>query len=76
MIRGSVISMSKNEKLNTKISTKADLIGSDDALPQMHWTKYLIKAQGYGIYKNIIYQDNLSAMLLETNRNNSSTKKT
>ena len=42
----------------------------------MLWTKYFIKAQGYGINENIIYQDNMSAMLLDTNGKKSSKKKT
>ena len=42
----------------------------------MLWTKYFIEAQGYGIDENIMYQDNLSTMLLETIRKKSSTKKT
>ena len=67
--------MSNKQKLNTKSSTKADLIGADDALPQMLWTKYFTRAQGYGIEEKRIYQDNMSAMLLETNRDKSSTKK-
>ena len=72
--RGSLFSMSKKQKINTKSSTEAELIGEDDALPQILWNKYFIKAQGYGIAENIMYQDNLSAMLLETNGNESSTK--
>ena len=72
---GSVLSMSKRKKLNMKSSTEAELIGADDALPQMLWTKYLIEAQRYGIDKNIMYRDSLSSMLLETNGKKSSTKK-
>ena len=68
--------MSKNKKINTRSSTEDELIGEDDALPQILWTKYFIEAQGYGIDKNIMYQDNISNMLLETNVNKSSTKKT
>ena len=33
--RGSIISLSKKKKLNTKSSTEAELIGADDAMPQM-----------------------------------------
>ena len=68
--------MSKKQKLNTKSSTEAKLIGADDALRQVLWTKYLIEAQGYGIDEKIMYPDNLSAMLLETNGRRLSTKKT
>ena len=63
-----------SKKLNTKNSTEANLIGADDALPQVLCTKYFIEAQGYGIGENIMYQDNLIAMLLETNRKKSTTK--
>ena len=68
--------MSMKQKINTKRSTEAEIIRADDALPQMMWTKHFIKAQTFGINKNIMYQDNLSTMLLETNGNKSSTKKT
>ena len=59
---GSIISISKKLKLNTKSSTEGELIRSDDVMPQMLWTTYLLEAQGYGINKNILYQDNMSAM--------------
>ena len=42
-------SCQKIKKINTKISTKAELIGADDAITQIFWTKYFIEAQGYGI---------------------------
>ena len=73
---GSIISISKKKKLNTKISTKAELIGADNVMPQMLWTRYFLEAQGCGIDENILYQDNMSAMLLENNRKKSSTKNT
>ena len=46
---GSIISISKKQKLNTKILTEAELIGADDAMPHMLWTRYFLEAQGYGI---------------------------
>ena len=33
--RRSIISILKKQKLNTKISTEAELIGADDTMPQM-----------------------------------------
>ena len=42
MGRGSVLSMSKKKNPNTESSTEAKLIGADDALPQLLWTKYFI----------------------------------
>ena len=73
-VRGLIISISKKQKLNTKRLTEAELIGADDAMPHMLWTRYLLKAQGYGIDKNILYQDNTSAMLLEKNGKKFNTK--
>ena len=72
--RGSIINISKKQKLNTNSSKEAELIGADNAMPQMLWTGYFLEAQGYGIDKNILYQDNMSAMLLENNGKKSSTK--
>ena len=66
----------KEKKLNKKISTEAELIGADDAMPQMLWTRYFLEAQGYGIDKNILYQDNMSEILLEKNGKKYSTKNT
>ena len=36
---GSIISILKKQKLNTNSSTEAELIGADDAMPQMLWTR-------------------------------------
>ena len=40
------------------------------------WTKLFLEAQGYDVEKNILYQDNKSAILLETNGKKSSEKRT
>ena len=63
-VRGSIISISKKQKLNTKNLTEAEIIRADDAMPQILWTRYLLEAQGYRIEENILYQDNISAILL------------
>ena len=73
--RRSIISILKKLKLNTNSSAESELFGADDVMPQMLCTRYFLEAQGYGINKNILYQDNMSAMLLEKNRKKSSTKK-
>ena len=73
---GSITSISKKQKLNTKISTEAELIGADDLIPQMLWMRYLLEAQIYGIDKKILYQDNISAILFEQNGKKSRTKNT
>jgi hypothetical protein len=46
---------------------KSELVGVHDVAPQMLWTRYFIKAQGYKLKESILNQDNMSAMLLVTN---------
>ena len=43
---GAVQSMSKKQKLNTKSSTEAELVGADDAAVMILWTKLFMEAQG------------------------------
>ena len=74
--KGAIYATSMRQKLNTKSSTEAELVGVNDVLPQALWTKYFLKEQGYGCDEAIIYQDNRSAMLLENNGRASSSKRT
>ncbi len=74
--RGVIYGTSRRQRLNTKSSTEAELVGADDVLPQMLWTLYFLEAQGYKIDNNILYQDNKSSILLETNGRGSSGKRT
>ena len=52
--RRSIISISRKLNINTKILVEAELIGADDAMPQMLWKRYFLEAQGYGINENIL----------------------
>ena len=45
-------------------------------MPSILWTRYFLKAQGYNVNDNIIFQDNKSAMLLERNGKASSSRRT
>jgi hypothetical protein len=67
--------MSKKQKINTRSSTESELVGVDDAAPQMLWTRYFIEAQGYKVYKSILNQDSISVMFLERNGKGSSSKR-
>jgi hypothetical protein len=67
---------STKQKLNTRSSTESELVAVDDCMPGVLWTRYFLEAQGYGVKENIVYQDNLSAMLLEKNGKASSSKRT
>ena len=73
---GAPISMSRKQKLNTRSSTEAELVGADDAVNMILWTKLFLEEQGYDISQNILYQDNKSAILLEKNGKKSSSKRT
>ena len=63
---GAVYSASKKQKLNTKSSTEAELVGIDDVLPQALWTKYFLAAQGYDT-DAIMAQENQSTIRLSDN---------
>jgi hypothetical protein len=47
--KGSVIGMSKKQKINTRSSTESELVGADDAISQMIWTQYFLEGQGYNM---------------------------
>jgi hypothetical protein len=44
--RGVVYRTSKQQKLNTKSSTEAELMGVDGVMPQVIWKLYFLEAQG------------------------------
>jgi hypothetical protein len=76
MGRGFLISSSPKQKINTRSSTKSELIGVDNMMPAILWTKKFLKAQGCGVNASDIYQDSKSAILLEKNGKASSSKQT
>jgi hypothetical protein len=56
------------QKLPSKSSTESELVGLYDKLGDILWTHQFLEAQGYKITDNIIYQDNMSTLLLAKNR--------
>jgi hypothetical protein len=74
--KGSVYSTSKKQRINTKSSTEAELVGVDDSMPLVVWTRNFLIGQGYDISDNVVFQDNQSAMLLEKNGRASSGRRT
>jgi hypothetical protein len=74
--RGFPIVSSTKQKLNTRSSTETEIVGADDFMPAICWTRYFMKAQGYQIKDNILFQDNKSAILLEKNGKALSSKRT
>jgi len=74
--KGAVYSSSCKQKLNTKSSTEAELVGIDDAMGQVLWTRHFLAAQGEYVPTTTIYQDNKSTILLAENGKASSSKHT
>jgi hypothetical protein len=70
------LSYSWKQKINTKRATEAELVGVDDLLGYILWARYFMQEQGYDMDPSLLYQDNMSAILLKTNGRASSTKQT
>ena len=73
---GVPIAVSRKQKLNTRSSTEAELVGVDDGINLILWTKLFLEAQGIDIEVNKVFQDNQSAILLEVNGKRSSSSRT
>jgi hypothetical protein len=63
--RGFPIVSSTKQKLNTQSSTETEIVGADDFMRAIYWTCYFMKAQGYDVKDNVLFQDNKSSILLE-----------
>ena len=71
---GAITSLIRKQGMNTKSSTEVEVVGTDKIVSPMIWTGLFLKAQGYPVKENILYQDNESSMLLKTNRQKSAGK--
>ncbi|KAG7339953.1 reverse transcriptase RNA-dependent DNA polymerase [Nitzschia inconspicua] len=74
--RGHPISMSSKQKINTRSSTEAELVGVNDAMSLVLWVRMFLLEQGFEVKDNVIFQDNQSTILLARNGRQSSGKKT
>ena len=70
---GVIHTRSTKQKLNTKSSTEADVVGTSDYMPYNIWLRNFMKVQGYELKDNVIFQDNKSAIKMGTNGRRSST---
>ena len=70
---GIIHGRSSKQKINTKSSTESELVGVSEYLPYNIWLLNFMSAQGYIVKKNILYQDNESAIRMEKNGRNSCT---
>jgi hypothetical protein len=62
--RGAVHVRSGKQKIVTKSSTEAELVGLSDSLSQGIWTREFIFGQGYTMGPADVFQDNQSTMAL------------
>ena len=75
--QGMALSYSWKQKINTKSSTEVELVGVDDSLGYILWARYFMLAQGYDMDASLLYQDNMSTiLLLKTNGKTSSSMHT
>ena len=65
--QSSIIAKLRKQKLNTKSSTEAEVVGASDYLPNSIWARRFLEAQGYRIPGTKFAQDNQSAIRLEKN---------
>ena len=78
MGKGLPLDKSTKHKLNTCSPTEGEIVAVDNLIPQILWACLFTKAQGFFVIvrENILYQDNKSAMLLETYGRASNSKRT
>jgi hypothetical protein len=62
---GAITSISRKQGMNTRSLTEAKVVGADEVVGALLWTKLFLQAQGYPVADNILYQDNCSAILLD-----------
>jgi hypothetical protein len=73
---GTLSSVSTKQKVMLQSSTEAELVGLDDVISKVLWSKLFIEAQGHTVKTTVIYRDNTSSMKLEQNGKASLGKRT
>ena len=74
--QGMALSYSWKQKIITKSSTEAELVGVDNSLGYILWARYFMIELEYEMDPSLLHQDKTSAILLETNGRASSSKRT
>jgi hypothetical protein len=76
MGHGFPIMGSTKQKLKSCSSTETEVISADNFMPEICSTRYFMEAQGYEVWDNILFQDNMSSILLKKNGKASSSRST
>jgi hypothetical protein len=65
--KGAIASLSNKMKCNTKSSTETELKSFANKHTDIVWMRYFIECQGHNIDEYIVFQNNMSALLLKNN---------
>ena len=76
MGKGAMTSYSNRLRMNTRSSTETEMVTVDRYMPEVLWTMYFLREQGFPVEVSRIAQDNEAAQLLETKGRFSSTSRT
>ena len=74
--KGAITSSSTKQKVNARSTTESELIGVDDKISKVIWSRKFIEHQGFKINLCIIFQDNTSTIKLLENGRGSTGKRT
>mmetsp|Transcript_2109 Transcript_2109/g.4558 ORF Transcript_2109/g.4558 Transcript_2109/m.4558 type:complete len:122 (+) Transcript_2109:3756-4121(+) len=72
--KGVILAGSKKQKINTKSTAESEIVRVDDFSCQILWTNYFMAEQGYKVIETAVFQYNQSAILLEMNGKQLSSK--
>ena len=53
--KGAVYTSSIRQKINTKTSTEAEMVGVSDLIGQVLWTRSFLEEQGHNVNSNTVY---------------------
>ena len=73
---GFPILSSTKQKLNIRSSTATEIVGADEFMKEICWTRYFMKAQGYRVLDNVLFQGIGSSINMEKNGKSSSREST
>jgi hypothetical protein len=74
--QGVALSNSWKQNIVAKSSTEAQPVGVDDTLGYILWACYFMDEQSYDMDPSVLYLDNMSVILLDTNGKVSGMKQT
>ena len=71
----SIMELTCNQKINGRISTEAEIVGKENALPQCRSQRYFIEGKWYEVEEIQSHQNNMSDILMKIYGKDSSTKR-